>query len=80
MSKTSEVTLKIDNAFAEVVKAIARTAKEENLTSAVDIKLEFKQIGISESGFIIFGKKSTQNQLSMTLATRILPEDLESTA
>ncbi len=65
----------IDQAFINVVDAVATTVREKNLTSPVDIKLEFKQVGINNRRFLGFGK-SNQKNLSITLATRIVPEDI----
>lgn len=65
----------IDQAFINVVDAVGITIREKNLTSPVDIKLEFKQVGINNRRFLGFGR-SNQKNLSITLATRIVPEDI----
>lgn len=73
--KTPVPVMGIDKAFINVVDAVSTTIREKNLSNPVDVKLEFKQVGISQKKFLGFGK-SNQKNMSITLATRIVPEDL----
>lgn len=73
--KTTAPVMGIDRAFVQVVDAVYKTMIDKKLGSPVDVKLEFKQVGIRKKKFLGFGK-SNQKNMSITLATRIIPEDL----
>ncbi len=73
--KTTQPVMQIDTAFIQVVDAVSTTISKKQLSSPVDIKLEFNQVGINSRKILGFGK-SSKKDLTITLATRIVPEDL----
>jgi len=73
----------IGDVFQSVVNEVRETYELEMrrtgdshgsvLINAVDIELNFKSIVLSEKGWVLFGKDSTQSQMEIRIATRITP-------
>ncbi|GEM_PF-6969117 len=78
MGKLKIEPIEIDKAFVKVVDAVSTTMREKGLKNPVDLQIEFKEMGVNKKGFIVFSK-TNQSQMSITLATRIAPEDLDDT-
>lgn len=53
----------------EIIPAM-RKAKHQ---CAVDVQIDFRAVTVSEKGVVLFGKKTTESQMEIRLATRIDP-------
>ncbi|WP_019617199.1 hypothetical protein [Psychromonas ossibalaenae] len=63
----------IASVFNSVVKGVQDTLNTSRLQSAVDIELNFNQVTISKKGIPLFTKKKEQTEMSIKLATRVIP-------
>lgn len=63
----------VTTVFNIVVSGVQKTVHDTGHQSAVDIELNFNQVAISKKGVPLFTSKKEQTEMSIKLATRIIP-------
>ncbi len=53
----------------DIIPAMRRA----NHQCAVDVQIDFRAVTVSEKGIALFGKKTTESQMEIRIATRITP-------
>ena len=63
----------IGKIFGTIIEDVKNGMAESKHENAVDVELNFQSVALSEKGVPLFSKSSSQSQMQIRLATRVLP-------